>query len=816
MLNSAEGMRARSLLRQYWRATIALGVFAGLAGGAALGVWGIARRTSTVYDRFQAYEGAATLTIFGCQEGITLADIEANGYQLCTGYDYTDLRDFLKTVPDVKSAGRWTLAISRVAPADDPDRSSRQLVPVAIDPEAVAVFGTPIIVDGRLADPAVATEATINEEEALRLGVGVGDELVITPYRIDEFDLAGEGTAAAGGTPTAMTVVGITRRPNDLAGRLGGTSIYEDTSAVTVGPGWWQEIAGDAAAYGIGVSVLTTSSATSAAVIQAVNDRWPDRPWQVQDGELFGQDSQQTVRDAIRLQAVGLYLIAAAVAVAALLFAGQAVARQSRLEWTDAAVLDAMGMTRRDMLMASAMRASVLAATAAVVAVTVAVALSPFGPIGIGRAAEPHRGVAVDWIVLGVGVPVVVLGVMIFASIPITTLRVGVASEAPVSSSHRTVTSLPPSGVAGWAITNSRRAGRLALGSAIVGVAFAAAAGVAAWSLVTSYDDLRAEPARYGSEWDAQVGNVGSLSQQADTRARLESIPGIDAVGLLSTQGIQDDPTFTVFAGQPFLGDVDFGTIIAGRAPNKPTEVAFGRTSMRHYGVGIGDTFTVVDPGNPDNTFDFDVVGEVVVNDALASRPGVGALVTPEAFASMAPESQSQTYAVYIHPGADREATLAALGAAFPTTFVTESTPTQVSNLGLVSGQPGWLALIVGLLAGAALIHALVTSVRSNRRQIGVLKSIGFTRRQVMSTVAWHASLLTAAALMIGIPLGVVIGRMTWGAIVDNLGVVSAPVVPFAAIVGVAVIVLVVANLAALGPGWAAARNRAATALRTE
>ncbi len=816
MLNSAEGMRARSLLRRYWRATIALGVFAGLAGGAALGLWGIARRTSTVYDRFQAYENAATVTVFGCPEGITQADVKANGFQICGGYDYTDVREFLTTVPAVESAGRWTLAISSVAAADNPDGGWRQLVPVAIDPEAVPSFGTPIIVEGRLADPAVASEATINEEEASRLGVGVGDEVIITPFRTDEYDLAGEGSAAAGGVPTTVTVVGITRRPNDLVGRLGGTSIYEDTSAVTVGPAWWEEIGGDAAVYGVGVSVLTTSSGTDADVVQAVNERWPDRLLEPEIGELFGQDGQRTVRDAIRLQTVGLYLIAAVVALAGFLFAGQAVSRQSRLEWADAAVFDAIGMTRRGMVESSAFRASAVAATAAVVAAIVAIASSPFGPIGIGRSAEPDRGVAVDWMVLGVGIPVVVLSVMVFALVPIATLRVRVSTAASASSSHRTMASLPPSGVAGWAITNSRRAGRLALGSAIVGVAFAAAAGVAAWSLVASYDDLRAEPTRYGSAWDAQVGNVGSESQQADTRARLDAIPGIEAVGLLSAKGIQGDPAFTIFAGEPFLGDVDFGTITAGRAPTKPTEAALGRTSMRDHDVAIGDTFTIVDPGDPDNTFDLDVVGEVVVNDALSSRPGVGALVTPEAFASMAPESQSQTYGVYIDPGVDRDATLDALRDAFPTTFIAESTPTQVSNLGLVSGQPAWLALIVGLLAGAALVHALVTSVRSNRRQIGVLKSIGFTKRQVLSSVAWHASLLSAAALVVGIPLGVVIGRVTWSAIVDNLGVVSAPVVPLTAIVGVALLVLVVANLAALGPGWAAARTRAATALRTE
>ena len=725
-------------------------------------------------------------------------------------------REFLTTLPEVEAVGRWTLAISRVSSPDDPDRDWRQLVPAAIDPEVVDVFGTPIIVDGRLADPDVAAEATVNEEEATRMGVGVGDQLVITPYRSDEFDLAGEGAAVAGGMQTTVTIVGITRRPSDLVGRLGGTSIYEDTSAVSVGPAWWREIGGDAATYGVGVSVLTTPSASQEFVARAVSDRWPDRLWQTEIGDLFAQDGQRTVRDAIRLQAVGLYLIAAVVAVAGLLFAGQAVARQSRIEWIDAAVLDAIGMTRRGMVVAGAIRGSVVACAAAIVATVVTIAVSPLGPIGIGRAAEPHRGAFVDWTVLGNGIPLVALIVMVFTVAPIATLRVRAVNGTSTSAPRRTFAVLPPSGVAGWAITNTRRAGSLALGSAIVGVAFAAAAGVAAWSLVSSYDELRAEPARYGSTWDAQVGNVGSVAQQAETRARLESIPGIEAVGLLTMRGIEGDPGFTIFAGEPFLGDVNVGMIIAGQRPTTPNEIALGRASMRAHDVDIGDTFTMTDPSDPDLSFSFDIVGEVVVNDALSSRPGVGALVTADAFASMSPESQSQTYAVFIDSAAGREPTLEMLREAFPTTFLAESTPTQVLNLGLVSDQPAWLAFIVGLLAVAALIHALATSIRSNRRQIGVLKSIGFTRRQVTSAVAWHASLLTSVALVIGIPLGVVAGRLAWSAIVDNLGVVSAPVVPLGAIIGVAALVLAVANLAALGPGVAAARTRPAVSLRTE
>lgn len=78
MINSASKLRARTLLRRYAVATVALGVFAGVAGGAALGIWGMARRTSTVYDRFVAYEGAATLAVGACPEGLDIATIQAN------------------------------------------------------------------------------------------------------------------------------------------------------------------------------------------------------------------------------------------------------------------------------------------------------------------------------------------------------------------------------------------------------------------------------------------------------------------------------------------------------------------------------------------------------------------------------------------------------------------------------------------------------------------------------------------------------------------------------------------------------------------
>ena len=149
MLNSAAGMRARSLVRRSVGATIVLGVFAGVAGGAALGIWAIARRTSSSYDRFVAYEHASTIGVIGCPPGVTEGDMEMSNFQeKCGSYDYANAIDHLSGIPGIESVGRWTMALGTVARADDPDGGWRQLIPVAIDPGAVDALGRPIIVTG--------------------------------------------------------------------------------------------------------------------------------------------------------------------------------------------------------------------------------------------------------------------------------------------------------------------------------------------------------------------------------------------------------------------------------------------------------------------------------------------------------------------------------------------------------------------------------------------------------------------------------------------------------------------------------------------
>jgi predicted lysophospholipase L1 biosynthesis ABC-type transport system permease subunit len=97
-----------------------------------------------------------------------------------------------------------------------------------------------------------------------------------------------------------------------------------------------------------------------------------------------------------------------------------------------------------------------------------------------------------------------------------------------------------------------------------------------------------------------------------------------------------------------------------------------------------------------------------------------------------------------------------------------------------------------------------------------MLKTLGFTRAQVLRVVAWQATAFAAVALLIGLPLGVVAGNWAWSAFASSVGVASRSTVPLWPILLAIPVTLLLANAVAAVPGMAAARLRPAAALRTE
>ena len=143
-------------------------------------------------------------------------------------------------------------------------------------------------------------------------------------------------------------------------------------------------------------------------------------------------------------------------------------------------------------------------------------------------------------------------------------------------------------------------------------------------------------------------------------------------------------------------------------------------------------------------------------------------------------------------------------------------TPTDIVNFGRVESMPRVLGAIFAVLGTATLAHTLVTAIGRRRRDLAVLKTMGFVRRQLTTTVAWQATTLVGIALLFGMPVGVAVGRWAWTLLADQLGLVSRPVTPVPALLLVVPATILLANLVAAAPAWLAARIQPAAALRTE
>ena len=142
--------------------------------------------------------------------------------------------------------------------------------------------------------------------------------------------------------------------------------------------------------------------------------------------------------------------------------------------------------------------------------------------------------------------------------------------------------------------------------------------------------------------------------------------------------------------------------------------------------------------------------------------------------------------------------------------------PAEIDRLQQIDQLPWEIGGFVAVAATAGIGYALVTAVRRRRRELAVLKTLGFRRRQIRATVGWQASTVTLVGLVIGIPLGIVVGRFAWRLVADGLGVSTATSVPALAVIALVPAALILVDFIAALPARAAARTRPAVVLRSE
>jgi hypothetical protein len=142
--------------------------------------------------------------------------------------------------------------------------------------------------------------------------------------------------------------------------------------------------------------------------------------------------------------------------------------------------------------------------------------------------------------------------------------------------------------------------------------------------------------------------------------------------------------------------------------------------------------------------------------------------------------------------------------------------PAEIVNYQSTGASPAILAAGLAVGAVVALGLTLGASVRRRRRDIALLKTLGFTRRQLAVTVSWQASVAALVGIIVGVPGGIALGRWLWDLFAREIYAVPQPTVPALEIVLVALGALVLAILVAAVPGQMAARTPTAVVLRAE
>jgi ABC-type lipoprotein release transport system permease subunit len=494
----------------------------------------------------------------------------------------------------------------------------------------------------------------------------------------------------------------------------------------------------------------------------------------------------------------------------------------------DAPALRAIGMTRAQ-LAGAAVRAHLMVAGIAVaVALATAVLASRWFPLGLGARIDPRRGVHADWLVIGPGV-IIVAALTLSATALVAWIacrRAALSVASTRSGPFAWVRRAAPVTVGlGTTMAFDRGSGRrrVPTGAALVGAVVGVLGVVATMTMNNGLRDALGHPERAGVAWDAAVRPVDAT--QAGLRPltdRAGAAPDVSTVGLVDRVVVDvagvGVPTFTV--RPPPGGDTSIELVtIAGRAPRHPDEMAVGPATAAVLHVGIGDTVVV---GAPPRRVR--VVGKALFPSSVHSAFDEGAWLTPRTFDAAAPPaptegSPDRLVVLRFRDGVDVEAATGRLAEAFAPaegSVETVEVPVELSNLRNVRRLPSLLAGFLALLAVAALGHVLATSVRRRRQDFAVLRALGINGRGVRLILFSQGSAIAAAGIVLGIPLGLGVGRMGWQAVADQVPLRYVSPFRLLAIAAVIPVAIAAANLLAVWPGRRAAKLQPSEVLRSE
>ncbi len=837
--------RFRVTLDRRWRGYLAVVILIGVVGGIAMASIAAGRRTQSSYPTFLASTNPS--------------DMSVSVYVPNSGGAVAPLTAKIKRVPGVKHVR--TVAAPTFIPLD-PDGAPR----LATE-GAVTIIGSldgdlldqdrPAIIQGRSADPARADEMVMTPTAARLLDVHIGQVVPMGLYTEAQENLPDFGSPQV--EPrlrVAVRLVGIAVFDNavvqdDVDRAYGFVFLTPATvrQAVAAAPG---------AGAPIGYEVqLDHGSGAVAAVEPKIVALIPPRA--TSNVHVTARVVAE-VELALKPESVALGAFGAIAALVCLVLGVQAVSRQLRAEDDERQVLRALGAgpgaTALDGLI-GVVGAVVLGSLLAVV---VAVGLSPLSPLGPVRPVYPDGGIAFDWTVLGLGF-VVTIVVLVSAALlhsyrwaPHRT--VGITSEgirSSVTARRAESAGMPVAGVMGLRFALEPGRGRTAVPvrSALVGTVIAVALVVATLTFATSLRTLVSHPALYGWNWTYALNPSNDIPPSAETL--LDHDHDVAAWTGIDYNDVTIDGQSVPVIMARSLPESLSPPILSGHGLESDHDIVLGAATLGVLHKHVGDR-VLVSYQSPDDapiyiaptrlrivgTATFPAVGyESLVADHTSM--GTGALfsegIFPPAFrhaiGSGDPNQDGPEIAfVRIKAGvgaraarADMQRITKAADATFASdpntqgqimTVLGAQRPAQIVNYRSIGLTPVTLAVGLALGAVVGLALSLTSSVRQRRRDLALLKALGFTPRQLTAAISWQATVAAVVGVVVGVPAGIILGRTLWILFARSLDAVPHPAVSAISVLLVGLGALIFANLVAAFPGRNAARTPAAGLLRSE
>ena len=270
---------------------------------------------------------------------------------------------------------------------------------------------------------------------------------------------------------------------------------------------------------------------------------------------------------------------------------------------------------------------------------------------------------------------------------------------------------------------------------------------------------------------------------------------------------------------------------VDGRQPSGDREIMLGAATMRATDARLGQfvQVTITDPAGAAHKARFRVIGRASLNAGTGGL-GNGAVMTIGALLSgqcppgrgqpacqrAARQGMASLVLVRAAPGPAGRAALARHIRQYPSLTYQPGQPAALVNFGESVNFPLLFGVAMSVFGVATMMHLLLVSVARRRREAGLLKALGFVRRQVAAAVCWQATTVTLVGIVVGVPAGIAAGKALWRVFATNFGVVPVPVVQPLLLAALVTGVLAAANVLAVVPALLAARSHPGQLLRAE